>query len=630
MARNGEIRHLRRLAAASTAVLVLLTGACGGSDGATTSPPDAADDDRLDGSAAPATTDGIGGVDVSAVPTTVADPIASVEQDLALAPVPTPGELGDSWSGSLLRALAGSPDDDLVDVIEDVERQLLVDAGTQVETTTDPTTSTDPTTATDPTATGPATTSGTGGALRSDALGRAAPLDAQRRLDVGAGFGGLGIALVGMADGLATRPGVQASASGGTTTSGPSATGSVAVGVGGGRDAAGRRTAEVSMTVDASSADGRSASVTVAASLTGYACPLDDGILELTFEGHADVAWSGSTSGRGSQQFSGTLTAYFDDDGEASRIDLDLRLETSRAAGSGTGTGTGSYADISYRSQISNMFAGTPSESSTATINRASSTFDAANADDARMIDDARSMASKFALGAFVARRERVQNNGCVTVQVKAPATARTDAEVHVEIHTFHVVDNIELDKPVDASLSGAGSISSDHLPGTASAIIYTAGSNPGDTGTIALESRSRRGIGRTTVTIAVKTAYRIDEPVGDLRLQGFLCGLDQPFTLGSYAPAEGLIVFTPTGPGGGTYSGHGKVGDTEATIEWTGTYTVDGADTDHPTIRMDEGTTIMKNIPYVGQAPLPGFWSGGVTLSAEIDPAGCEPEPLP
>jgi hypothetical protein len=118
--------------------------------------------------------------------------------------------------------------------------------------------------------------------------------------------------------------------------------------------------------------------------------------------------------------------------------------------------------------------------------------------------------------------------------------------------------------------------------------------------------------------------AFRIDQPVGDLLFTGVVCGFDQPFTLESAPPAPGAITFSPTGLSGGTYAGSGQVASTQGVIEWNGSYTVNGAGTENPTIFMEEGTTMMTNIPVIGQAPLPGFWSGGVTFTLIPDPEGC------
>jgi hypothetical protein len=120
------------------------------------------------------------------------------------------------------------------------------------------------------------------------------------------------------------------------------------------------------------------------------------------------------------------------------------------------------------------------------------------------------------------------------------------------------------------------------------------------------------------------QASYRIDQAVGELHFTGVVCGLDKPFTLTSADPAPGSITYTPSGPAGGSYFGSGQVGTTQGSLSWSGTYSINVADPAHPTIRMDEGTTTIVNIPVIGQAPLPGFWAGGVTFDLVLAPEAC------
>ena len=217
-------------------------------------------------------------------------------------------------------------------------------------------------------------------------------------------------------------------------------------------------------------------------------------------------------------------------------------------------------------------------------------------------------------------RFSSIENNGCVVVVAEAPATVGAKQVVPIDVKTRHVVEGVELDKRVEATLSGEGSIDPSSLPKTPEKINYTAGEKGGDTGTISLVSRSRRGIGNTTLTIKVANKYRVDVPAGVLSLQGPVCSLDAPFTLSVVGEINGTLTFTPTGPGGGTYAGSADLGRWSMT--WAGGYTVTGRDTESPSIDADEGTTMLVG-PISIEAP--SFWAGtGPDFPLIPDAAAC------
>jgi hypothetical protein len=329
--------------------------------------------------------------------------------------------------------------------------------------------------------------------------------------------------------------------------------------------------------------DGRTANVTINAEISGPLCPNDGGILELDFSGTARAMWGSGE--QGTQHFDGRATMQIDDDGEVATVDIDMDIEAGRTGGS---SGS-SYVELGCTQQVVGMFASAPTGTVDVAVNRSSSQFDAGSAADERMMLDATKIASSFIGGLVGLRRTRIQNNGCVTVVATAPGTASAKQVVSIDLRTRHVLQGIELDKRVTATLSGEGSIDPEQLPKTAGTIADTAGDKAGDAGTIAFESRSRLGIGRASLTITVRRAYRIDQAVGDLSFTGVVCGFDKPFTVTSAAPAPGSITFSPASDAGGSYAGTGQVADTQGVIEWSATYTVEGATTDRPTIKMSD-----------------------------------------
>lgn len=535
----------------------------------------------------------------SAPPVPTTDAITAFEDELANAAtierLTDPAVLNESWSGVLLRGAGG--DDEVIAAIEAVEAATLADARAELDALA---------------AANPAA----GTPTSSTAPPGTAPQGFRRRQDVGGGFALLTVLADGLGGFLAQGPAGRSSVTGQQTL--PSGTiGSVTVG--GSSDGNGDTTVQLTMEFTHTGDAGQTSSSSMSVEFTGPVCPPEDGIMKIEFIGSA----RGSLGGDGltTQEFRGTVTGSFDDEGEVTSIDIEADVEAGRSGGSSGD----SYVELALSvSHLDGSGGVTPSTSFDAPISRRSSRFDAGKPADEQMVMDAAKSAMALGLNVFVLRKHRAQNSGCVIVDAKAPSTVSAEQVVPIDVHTRHVVEGVELDKRVAATLSGAGSIDPDQLPRTSGTITYTAGEQSGDAGTITLESRSRRGIGRITLTITVQASYRIDQPVGDLYLSGPVCGLDKPFTLATAEPLPGAITFTPSGPGGGTYDGSAQMSGTASSMEWSGAYTIDATDAEHPTVRLEDGSTRITNVPVLGEAPVPSFWRGGVTLDLITDPAAC------
>jgi hypothetical protein len=85
--------------------------------------------------------------------------------------------------------------------------------------------------------------------------------------------------------------------------------------------------------------------------------------------------------------------------------------------------------------------------------------------------------------------------------------------------------EGAELDKPVEASLSGVKLIepAGQKVPAPAT-FIYTAGSKDGDKGEVSFKSVSNRGIGETKVTFTVGGGWITDNTSPDSTLKGQKC----------------------------------------------------------------------------------------------------------
>jgi hypothetical protein len=131
----------------------------------------------------------------------------------------------------------------------------------------------------------------------------------------------------------------------------------------------------------------------------------------------------------------------------------------------------------------------------------------------------------------------------------------------------------------VEATLAGAKSLDPSGTRVKADATFqYTAPDERKGGGTVALTSRSNRGVGEADVTLSVgQKAFTLNGSEGDFTYSGRACDLAQPFTVTATA-IETLwtMSFTPTSASGGSYTLSGTTD--VATVDGGGTYTVDAA----------------------------------------------------
>ena len=102
--------------------------------------------------------------------------------------------------------------------------------------------------------------------------------------------------------------------------------------------------------------------------------------------------------------------------------------------------------------------------------------------------------------------------------------------------------------------------------------------------------------------------SFRVDQPMGQLTVQGVVCSLEQPFSLGVSGMINGALNFVPSSPDAGSYEG----GAPEVYLEWSGLYTVDRSNPDAPTIALTETQTV-QNLPGLGPVQTGDFFAGQV-----------------
>ena len=138
--------------------------------------------------------------------------------------------------------------------------------------------------------------------------------------------------------------------------------------------------------------------------------------------------------------------------------------------------------------------------------------------------------------------------------------------------------DGVPTGGTVQALLSaGANSVDPSSTPIPVDAEFeYGAPDEPNKTGTVSLEARSKRGVGRADISFDTKqTAYLVDAMWGDFALNGSICEAGRPFRLDATSSDGSLIMnFTWTGETAGSIEFAGNVD--VAVITGTGTFVVE------------------------------------------------------
>ena len=125
----------------------------------------------------------------------------------------------------------------------------------------------------------------------------------------------------------------------------------------------------------------------------------------------------------------------------------------------------------------------------------------------------------------------------------------------------------------------------------------YGAPDEPNKTGTVSLEARSKRGIGRVDIKFdTMQTAYAASGGGAEISVTGLIGDLGLPFVLQGEFPG-GTVTFSyvPADDRSGTYSG--SLSGSGVTGSVSGTYTIAG-DADGPLTLMQEGGGCVDGIP--------------------------------
>ena len=141
----------------------------------------------------------------------------------------------------------------------------------------------------------------------------------------------------------------------------------------------------------------------------------------------------------------------------------------------------------------------------------------------------------------------------------------------------------------------------------------YVAPGTRDKTGTVSLEARSKRGIGRAEVVLDTNArSYQATGGLDDFIGTGTICDLSQPFTISGTGVT---VTFTPADDEHGDYTYTGAIPDLGYEVFGSGTYTVTADDT---------GGTIIGTGPGSVKTPLGTMTSDGTETYTLTPTAAC------
>lgn len=306
-------------------------------------------------------------------------------------------------------------------------------------------------------------------------------------------------------------------------------------------------------------------------------CPAADGTVTLQFSASlsADIQ-GGAKSATRSAEIAGIAIGHVDGSAHLASVDLEAQHKSSGTSAAGKPI----YVDTTFAYNVTGLAPGGTSTSApikAPTLNSESQNVDFVERN--RVHQQGIERAVHFTLVYLGALQSQWRDGKCVTVVATSPGRVQPGAVTPIPVSVVHKRTGTQLSVPVDATLTGPQSIDPTRIEKAPGTVTHTASGESTSKATIELVSTSNRGIGRTTVTINVgSVGYTASGGGPRISVSGTVADLTQPFTLqGEGSGFSVVFEYTPTSPDGRTgtlvYSGEGG----GATLEGTGTYTIEG-----------------------------------------------------
>lgn len=389
-----------------------------------------------------------------------------------------------------------------------------------------------------------------------------------RRAADGPGYSSVGGLMIGYMETTLAAEGVVSATNDGSTGKETLADGAVTVGA-----EQGRVTFESHH--DKSFDAGR---VELADKLRIAVCPDADGRFEA--KGRVDARITATAGGAGGRaEIDITVTGRIDDDARLVETDTELRVQMSDYVQGQSGA----FLDVSVGFHSSDFSGATPNTvvASGGKVNRAAG----------RRLDGERAkayaqsgilLAQAIALEAIDAARNGWESGRCVDLRTTtSPGRKkglRPSTVVTITADPRSKLDGAATGGTVRASLEGKQSLDPDGSKQPAPATLtYKAPEKRDDSGTVALEARSRRGVGRASLGFDTRRrGYRASGGGNGLTVSGEVGDVAEPFEIqGTFPGGKATFSYTPTSETGGSVSYEGGGGG--ATMSGTGTYTITG-----------------------------------------------------
>jgi hypothetical protein len=308
------------------------------------------------------------------------------------------------------------------------------------------------------------------------------------------------------------------------------------------------------------------------------ACPDAKGAF--TAEAHLDAHISkGKKSGLA--QIDVTVHGELNDDAQLAASDFDYRIQMADSGDDGH-----SFLDVSEGVRQTGIETGDSQWAAGReyTVNRAAGTL--TNDQVTGYVKMGRLLAITVGIELRNAAAEGWESGRCVELKVTTDPAERTGlkpgTDVAIDAAPRSQLDGSPTGGTVLAKLSGAARVEPMNTKVDADAsFTYTAPDESGKGGTVALEARSRRGVGKASVEFNTNAKrYQASGGGGGLTVDGVVDDLGAPFVLhGAFPGATVDFHYTPSSDRAGslTYDGGGG----GVTVKGSGSYTIAGDDPD-------------------------------------------------
>lgn len=340
-------------------------------------------------------------------------------------------------------------------------------------------------------------------------------------------------------------------------------------------------------------------------------CPDTGGGVDLKLSLNFNVGISG---GEGAESGSASISLTIDGDvagkvnDEANLTSADYHYKVGNAKtaeGSATSTITNSFVEID---NTFTFIPGRNGEKNSITNERNEVTRQSSKATGKDVVDAAKAgnYLMMFISSAVLFLAESVWQDGfCVEILIDgakevnsfAPS-ARDDFTARVK----HKWEGVELEAGITANLKGEKTIfPNDKQPAPVN-YVFTAGDKDKQEAVVTLETRSKRGAAKKTLTFKTETsAYSVKGELGEMTLTGQICGTGSPFTLKAIpldVPLEFTFDFIPDSDTSGTIaiSGGGSLDGGTMTMNGNGTYQFEGLDGDNPLLTGDVTAVVVSS----------------------------------